>query len=183
MPKTRMQPIHRPHDPSMLHRIEMDVIDVPQQIEIVADRMFPVAPLPDTSLPSREPHVRSTLRLGDAAAEIRFDAAPAGRKVGIAFRQSPDPMHMLRQHHPRDHREWSTHTLQRDAVAQVINIRRQQIVTATLQQIHREEPCPARRPVASIIRHTCQHARVTICTTSANNPSPRQKTPSRNNQA
>jgi hypothetical protein len=40
---------------AVLDRIEVDVIDMSPQIDIVADRMFPVAPLPDPSLAAHTP--------------------------------------------------------------------------------------------------------------------------------
>jgi hypothetical protein len=35
----------------MLHRIDMNVIDVTRQIILIANGMLPVAPLPDATLP------------------------------------------------------------------------------------------------------------------------------------
>ena len=47
-----MGPIPDPCDKSMLDRIDMDVIDVTRQIVLIANRMLPVAPLPDATLAS-----------------------------------------------------------------------------------------------------------------------------------
>src|SRR3954447_26737638 len=48
--KARMRPIAYARNKPMLHRIEMDVVDVPRQICVVADRVLPVAALPNPFL-------------------------------------------------------------------------------------------------------------------------------------
>jgi hypothetical protein len=46
-----MGPIPDPCDQSMLDRIDMDVVDVTSQIVLIADRVLPITPLPDATLP------------------------------------------------------------------------------------------------------------------------------------
>jgi hypothetical protein len=43
-----MGPFHDGRDQAMLHRIEMDVVDVMREIVIVADGVFPKASLPNS---------------------------------------------------------------------------------------------------------------------------------------
>jgi hypothetical protein len=42
-----MQPLRRMLDQTVLHQIEMNVVQMRRQIPLVADRMLPVSPLPD----------------------------------------------------------------------------------------------------------------------------------------
>src|SRR5205085_12008393 len=48
--KAAVRPIDYPRDVPMLHRIEMDVIDMALEIRFVANRMLPIAALPDALL-------------------------------------------------------------------------------------------------------------------------------------
>ena len=45
-----MRPIAGTADESMLYGIEMNVINVPLKVGIIANRMLPIAPLPQASL-------------------------------------------------------------------------------------------------------------------------------------
>ena len=44
--KAAMRPVDDPADMTMLHWIEVNIVDVPFEIGVVADRMFPIAALP-----------------------------------------------------------------------------------------------------------------------------------------
>jgi hypothetical protein len=46
-----MGPIPDPRYKSMLNRIGMDVVDVTPKIVFIADRVLPITPLPDATLP------------------------------------------------------------------------------------------------------------------------------------
>jgi hypothetical protein len=141
--------IHKP----MLHRVEMDVIHMPLQIGLVADRMFPVTPLPDSTLAPFVSHTAAALVIRDAEAEIALDPLPAGREIRVSLRQPPDPVHVLRQHDPSQRRERTPRPLPRDTPAQQIDLAHEQIIPAPLQQVHGEEPGPTRNPESSIVRH------------------------------
>jgi hypothetical protein len=162
---------------AVFDRIEVDVVNVTPQINVVTNRMFPVASLPDAPLTARTPDRRAIFRFRHAATEIRLDAAPPRRVIGIAFGQAPDAMQMLGQDHPCDHGKRPTRPLQRNAVSQAVEVCRQQVVVAPLQQVHGEEPCTAMRPVGSVVWHAEKHARATASNTSADTPHHRQKTP------
>ena len=46
--KTAVRPIRNAGDMPMLHRIEMNVVDMSLKIRAIANRVFPEAPLPDS---------------------------------------------------------------------------------------------------------------------------------------
>ncbi len=175
--KRRVRPIHRLRRISVFHRVVVDVVDMMPEIIVAFDPMFPVTALPNAAFASRNPNHRTSFGFRQTQAEIRFDTTPASREIGIARRQPPDPMHMIRQYHPRNDREWTARSFECDTSPQPTEFRDQQIVATPLQQIHREKPRPARRPFASIIRHARQHARIATNPASENNPSARQKIP------
>src|ERR1700722_20296435 len=91
-----MRPIAHLRNQSVLYRVVVDVIDVAAEIQIIADRMFPV-----TSLPQRQLSVGVPLDSGTAAqktsAETPFDPPPTSRKICIALRQAQDCMQMVRK--------------------------------------------------------------------------------------
>jgi len=85
----------------MLDRIDVDVVEVHLEIALVADGMFPIAPLPDSLLCFRNP---ATGPLGQAMTltkeglrERTLDQAHARRIVGIASRQSAEQMDVVRE--------------------------------------------------------------------------------------
>lgn len=119
-------------------------------------------------------------------ARVRLDPPPACRKVRIANRQRPHPMHVLRQYHPRANRKRPPRSLRRHTRPQQIDVPHQQVVAATFQQVDREEPRAARRQRPSIIRHRHhpqepdrQHAHLTRTRQSASPRKKCQKTPTR----
>ena len=61
----------------------MDVIDMVGEVALVAQDMLPIPLLPD---------IFKIAML----AEPRLDQAPARHEIGIAFRQSPDAVQMVR---------------------------------------------------------------------------------------
>lgn len=84
----------------------MNVINVPLEIPVVANQVFPVSALPDAALASfyaaRGPSV--TGRYG--ARKPCLDQSPAGLVVRIAGRQSPDAVQVLGQDDHRVDFEW-----------------------------------------------------------------------------
>src|SRR5690606_21696625 len=73
----RIRPIHGPRDVSMLHRVEVDVIDVPLQIVLVADQMLPISPLPEAAF-----------ALGDAACAAMLASWNVARKPALELAQA-----------------------------------------------------------------------------------------------
>lgn len=47
--KRGMRPVRDAGDVAMFHRVEMNVVDMPRDIVVVAQRMLPIAPLPDAA--------------------------------------------------------------------------------------------------------------------------------------
>jgi hypothetical protein len=69
----------------MFDRVDMDVMDMPLEIVLVANGVFPKSPLP-----WRQIAVRISLRFnperGQSAAEMSLDPSPSTGKIGIARR-------------------------------------------------------------------------------------------------
>jgi len=81
----------------VLHRIEVDVIDVTLEVRIVSDCVLPKPTLPDSRFAPPYLAPRSQLRRRQLAGESTFDLAPASREIGIAGRQGPNSMEMVWQ--------------------------------------------------------------------------------------
>jgi len=45
--KAAVRPVRGPRDVPVLHRVEMDVVDVALEVSVVANGVFPIASLPD----------------------------------------------------------------------------------------------------------------------------------------
>jgi hypothetical protein len=61
----------------MLHRIEVDVIDVTLEVSVVADGMLPKPSLPDARFAPPRLAPRSQVPRWQSAAKSAFDLAPA----------------------------------------------------------------------------------------------------------
>jgi hypothetical protein len=88
----------------MLDRVEMDVIDVMLYVGRIPDGVLPETPCPEAALTLR------TFRHAEAdssefSCEVRLDQPPTHRIGRIAFGQTPDRMHMIRQHDDGDRLE------------------------------------------------------------------------------
>jgi hypothetical protein len=67
-------------DETVFHRVEMRVIHVAGVIPLIADRMFPEAPLPDAALPAPVPHRRAAFGRRERLGERLFQSPPATGK-------------------------------------------------------------------------------------------------------
>ena len=81
-----MWPIRSPCRITMLHRIEMDVIQVPLQITFIEDQSFPKTPLPYTALALAQSAGTDALAWRDLAGETRLDQHPARGAIAIPLR-------------------------------------------------------------------------------------------------
>jgi hypothetical protein len=90
----------------VLDRIEMHVVDVPLEISLVSNRVLPEAPLPEHVFAIAMTRHRHAVG-HQPMREVRFDALPAAGEVGIACRQRPDGMQVIRQDHDGLDREWT----------------------------------------------------------------------------
>ena len=141
----------------MFNRIPMDIIHVPVEIIFIPDQMIPKAMLPKRTLLSlASPGVQPFRAIQTFPATLRndpFNDAPARRKIGIIWRQTPDAMQMIGQKHPGNDFERLGLPGELNPFAQC----RADIVidqeTLPPERNHREKIHPARRINASIIRH------------------------------
>ncbi len=81
----------------MLHRIEVDVIDVLGKIVPVAQRVLPIPPLPNPALGFGGAAGGDAFAAGQAMREAAFDQAPPLGEIRIAFRQGPGRVQVIRQ--------------------------------------------------------------------------------------
>jgi glutathione S-transferase len=95
--ETAMRPIAGAANESMLHGIEMNIIDVSLKVGIVPDRVLPIPPLPQAALalPDLARRVRDID--GQSSRKAALDQAPAQRKIGVIWRKLPDRVNMVRQ--------------------------------------------------------------------------------------
>lgn len=68
----------------MFHRVDVDVIEMPLVIEVVADQVFPIAALPDAALLSSPLPFGTGFGVGQALGEGEFDGLPAFGKGVVA---------------------------------------------------------------------------------------------------
>jgi hypothetical protein len=68
------------------HRVEVDVIHVPFHIRLVANFMFPEAPLPDAFFAFGEFTRRAMCCRIETSQEQAFDGVPAPTEIGVAIR-------------------------------------------------------------------------------------------------
>lgn len=90
---------------SVLHGIVVDVVEVPRQVRVVADRVLPKPPLPNPA--SAISLMRRTLLLFDATrgepclSETLLHQCPSFGEVRVAVRQRPDRVQMVGQKYER----------------------------------------------------------------------------------
>jgi hypothetical protein len=150
--KRGMRPLRRVRDQTVLHRVEMNVIHMRREVPVVADRVLPVSPLPDTAFaPAR--HDRRS-RLADAYGFRKpfLDRAPTAGEIGIALRQGPQAVHMIGKHDPGVDVEWRAGADLPNHIPQRVDLCDQQVRPA-VEQVRREEERSARNPIATIIWH------------------------------
>ncbi|MBI4692987.1 MAG: hypothetical protein HY749_03120 [Gammaproteobacteria bacterium] len=71
----------------MFDRVEMDVVDMPGEIDLVVDEMFPIPVLPDSSLAPAAAAGIARPGASDGARETGFNERSAQRIVRIMLRQ------------------------------------------------------------------------------------------------
>jgi hypothetical protein len=87
-----VRPVANASDITVLHRIEVNVIDVTLEVRIISDCVLPKTSLPDSRFTPPYLAPRPQLRRRQLAGESAFDLAPAFREIGIAGRQGPNGM-------------------------------------------------------------------------------------------
>src|SRR5262245_31221460 len=86
----RVRPVLDVGDEPVLDWIEPSVVDVVRVVPIVADRVLPVAALPDPALPTYVPAHAERLACDNGLREAHLYQAPSEREIAIAFRQGPE---------------------------------------------------------------------------------------------
>ena len=93
----------------MLHRVPMDVIDMPVEVGLITDEMFPESMLPQGALvPFSAARIHPFRSIESGLATLRdhpLDDTPTVGEILISGRQCPEGMHVVRQQHPSlDHK-------------------------------------------------------------------------------
>jgi len=73
----------------VLHRIEMDVVEVPRKIVLVAQRMLPISPLPNPALAFGGAAGGDPFAFGQSMRKAALGQAPAGGEIRVAIGQGP----------------------------------------------------------------------------------------------
>jgi hypothetical protein len=92
---------------AVLHRIEVDVIEVPHEVVLVAQRMLSISPLPNPALAFGGAAGRDPFPSGQSIRKAAFDQSPAGGEIRIAIGQGPDRVQGIREDHGSFDREGS----------------------------------------------------------------------------
>ena len=136
---------------TVLDRVEMDVIHMGGEIAIIADRAPSTA-----AAKSRVRHGWSSpvtaARYGQRFCKRGLDRPPPAGKIGVAFRQRPQTVHVVGKDDPGVDMEWRAGARLPNRLAQSINSRHQQ-VRPSVKQIHCEEEGSSWNPIAAVVRH------------------------------
>jgi hypothetical protein len=130
----------------------MGVVEVSPKIAIVADRVLPVAPLPDAALAAPGHDGRSRFVAGQRFRESDLDCAPPAGEVGIAFRQGPQAVHVVGQDDPGVDAERCAGTHLSNGLVQDVDLHHQEMRVA-VTKVHGEEEGSTRNPITAIVRH------------------------------
>ena len=90
----------------MLDGIEMDIIDMPRKVAVVADGVLPKSPLPEREV-AIGPALEMKPSLDQGAAEMPLDSPPAAGKICIVCWQGKNGVQMIRENHNGVDRKWS----------------------------------------------------------------------------
>jgi hypothetical protein len=135
----------------------MNVVDVTREIALVANGVFPIAPLPDAAFALGGTAFRNAFAAGEAARKRRFDQPPARGKIRIALGHGPDRVEMIGQNHHRLDREGMTPPRLTNRDPQILDAFRQQ-GKPPLRQIDGEEEAAPGEEVAAVTGHAVQLA-------------------------
>jgi hypothetical protein len=89
---------------------------------------------------------------GSPAGTPYLDRAPPTGKIGIALRQRPQAMEMIRKDDPGVDAEGPLGAHTTNGIAQSVDPGDQQI-RAAVEQVHGKKEGSARKPIAAIVRH------------------------------
>jgi hypothetical protein len=94
-----------PVDQPVLDRIDMNIVDMPGEIDFVANGVRSISALPDAPLTLGGPAAGYSFVSRQAARKGGLDQLPAHGKIGITFGQRPYGVKVIRQHHDGIDRE------------------------------------------------------------------------------
>jgi hypothetical protein len=147
-----VRPVANPSDIAVLHRIEVDVIDVTLEVRIISNSVLPEPPLPDSRFAPPDLAPRPQLRRRQLAGESAFDLAPASREIGISRRQGPNGVEMVRQDADGIRCERQAHLNRTINFPQGLDMLDKQLARSVKER-NGEEEYPAFEPWAPISRH------------------------------
>ena len=120
----------------------MDAIHVPLIVRFIADQVFRVMPLPDTTLPCRFAYIGKSFGLGQRTGKPALDQAPPRAEVRIVRRQRPDSRQMIRQDKPGADTKTVTYANAPDGFSRSLNFADQQVVSTPFQFNLRNQVSP-----------------------------------------
>src|SRR5690242_16448828 len=100
-----MRPFANPRYMPMLHRVEMNVVDMKLEVGIITNGVLPVTTLPNPSFAPGNLAAAALHLPGEPAREAALNQAPSQRKIGVAPRQGPEGMYVVRQYADGDRPE------------------------------------------------------------------------------
>src|SRR5262245_36568615 len=94
-----MRPVGHTLDQPVFHWVPVDVIYAPDEIVLIAHRMFPETPLPNSSL-TRAQTRRRTHALSSTMREVKIrecllDLLPAQGEIVVSLGESPDGVEVV----------------------------------------------------------------------------------------
>jgi hypothetical protein len=137
---------------TVLYRIVVDVINVTLIVTLVADGVFPKAPLPNASFSLLQTPGWKSLPSGNLCWKSRFDIMPSRWEIRVPGRQRPDAMQVIGQDNHGLDGKWSAPAGPLEPSPKIVNVFGQDF-PAAFQQRHREEEGAARNKGANILRH------------------------------
>ncbi len=153
--KTAVRPICNARDMPVFDGIELNVIDVSLKIGLIADRVLPIAPLPNSFLAFNNLARRARSRL-DSPREAAFDERPSGGKVCISIGQGPDSVEVIRKNANCNGLKWPSILNESVGRSQTFDFFNEQCARA-INENDREKERDAFGLYASIVRHDHLH--------------------------
>jgi hypothetical protein len=83
----------------MLARVVVDVIDMPVEICLITDAMFPITTLPNSEFVFAQAAGGYALAVEQGTGKSGFDQAPRHSEIGISGWQGTQSVQMVRQDH------------------------------------------------------------------------------------
>jgi len=142
----------------MSHRIIVNIVDMPSEIVVVANRVLPISPLPEGKLPVAMTRNRNS-GLHDSFGKSAFDQAPSVRIVSVSFRQCHDNVKVVGQHYDRIDCEGVREPDFPYRCAQGFDVLNQH-PRGSIHQRQREEERPSRNEISTVMHHAAMLARI-----------------------